>query len=365
MRRVGFFLARRILAGAFVVLAVITLTFVIYWAIPANPPASFVYPFAPHLTAYQITYGNHLLGVDKPKLEQYVQYVLHIARGDFGHSWAGSHVNSDQSVTRPPINGPLFAATRVTASLLIGGALVVLMLALPLGAIAARYAGSIGDKLIGFLTLVAICTHPMVIGLIMRTVFGNKLHWLPDSGYCTFVSHPAPAGLNNVGEPLCGGGPWQWFDHLILPWISFALLFLALYTRMSRASMLEVLHDDFVRTARAKGASEARVMGRHVVPNAGIRVLTMVGMEIGTAIGIAVYIEAAFGLNGLASFAVFTFSGGNGLDLPVILAVVTMITLVVVVGNLVVDLLYAVVDPRVGGTAMRAHRDTVTDPVVV
>jgi peptide/nickel transport system permease protein len=172
-------------------------------------------------------------------------------------------------------------------------------------------------------------------------------------------------GAGNFGGPICGGGPVSWAQHLILPWFSFAFLFLALYTRMSRASVLEVMHDDFVRTARAKGATETRVIGIHVLPNAGIRVLTMIGMEIGTAIGIAVYIEAAFGLNGLASYAVRTFAGSAALDLPVVLAIVTMITLVVIVGNLIVDLLYVLVDPRVGGATMRARRAETPDSAVV
>lgn len=364
MKRVAFFVARRILASIFTLLTVIVLTFVIFWAIPTTP-AQYLYPNSQHLTDYQIKHANQLLGLDRPKVVQLADYVWHIARGDFGRDWAGTHVNADQSITQSAINSQLFGLTRVTLSLLLGGAALILLLALPLGAIAARYQGSIGDRLIGLLTLVAICTHPMVVGLILRTVFGDQLKWVPDSGYCTFVRHPIPASSPGFFGPVpCIGGPWPWFEHLILPWISFALLFLALYTRMSRASVLEVMHEDFVRTARSKGASETRVIGRHVLPNAGLRIMTMIGMEIGTAIGIAVYIEAAFGLHGLATQAVFMFSGGNGLDLPWILAVVTMITLLVIVGNLVVDLLYAVLDPRIG-TAVRARRAAQAEPVVV
>ena len=93
--------------------------------------------------------------------------------------------------------------------------------------------------------------------------------------------------------------PVDWATHLILPWLTFALLFLALYTRMIRASVAETIHEDFVRTARAKGASQTRVLARHVLPSAGLRVLTMVGMEIGTAIGVCIYIESAFSIDGL------------------------------------------------------------------
>jgi peptide/nickel transport system permease protein len=365
VKRLAYFFVRRLFASVFTLLAVITITFAIFWAIPSSPPATFVYPLSQHLTSYEIKHGNHVLGADRPKIVQLADYVWHIARGDFGHDWSGTHVNADQTVTQIPINQGLFRETRVTLSLLLGGAALVLLLALPLGALAARFAGSIGDRLIGLLTLIAVCTHPMVVGLILRTFFGDRLKWLPDSGYCTFATHNFPQAVGFGTVKPCAGGPWPWFEHLILPWISFALLFLALYTRMVRASVLEVMHDDFVRTARSKGATETRVIGRHVLPNAGLRILTMIGMEIGTAIGIAIYIEAAFGLHGLASDAVFTFSGGTGgLDLPVVLAIVTMITLIVIIGNLVVDVLYAVLDPRVGVVTKR-RRTANVEPVVV
>jgi peptide/nickel transport system permease protein len=367
MTRVGAFLVRRIVASIFTLLAMILATFAIYWAIGSSP-ASFLYPFAQHLYPYQIHRANHVFGVDRPKVTQYADYVWRLAHGDFGTQWNGAHVDGYQHVAKVPIGSYLFADTRITASLLLGGAVLVLLIALPLGALTARYRNSIGDRIVSLLTLAAICTHPMVVGLILRTIFGDRLRWLPESGYCTFIHHPAagPVAGSFFGAPAgCAGGPWPWFEHLILPWFSFALLFLALYTRMSRASVLEVMHEDFVRTARAKGASESRVVGIHVLPNAGIRILTMIGMEIGTAIGIAIYIEAAYGLGGLASLAVREFSG-SALDLPVILAIVTMITLVVIVGNLIVDLVYVFVDPRVGGGTMRARRTSdVAEPVVV
>jgi peptide/nickel transport system permease protein len=363
VNRVAAFILRRLVASVITLLLMITLTFVIFWAVPTTP-AQFIYPLGQHLTDYQIHNANHLLGLDRPKIVQWWDFVSHIARGDFGKQWEGAHVNGNQSVTEPPIGPQLFAATRITGSIVLGGAVLVLLLALPLGALGARYRNSIGDRLLSLLTLLAICTHPMVLGLILRTIFGDQLKVLPDGGYCTFVKHPVQTFGGFNGTVPCGGGPWQWADHLILPWLSFALLFLALYTRMSRASVLEVMHEDFVRTARAKGATEKRVVGIHVLPNAGLRLLTMIGMEIGTAIGVAVYIEAAFGMFGLGRLAVNTFAGTSSLDLPVVLAVVTMITLVVIVGNLVVDLLYVLLDPRVGGGTMRARRADL-EPAVV
>ena len=143
-------------------------------------------------------------------------------------------------------------------------------------------------------------------------------------------------------------GTGRWAEHLILPWITFALLFVALYVRMIRASVAETEREDFVRTARAKGAGEMRVLAHHVLPNAGLRVLTMIGMEIGTAIGISIYIESAFQLSGLGRLSLQALAGTAALDLPLVLGIATVLTTIVVLGNLVVDLLYAAVDPRVG-----------------
>ena len=150
----------------------------------------------------------------------------------------------------------------------------------------------------------------------------------------------------------------SWATHLILPWLTFALLFLALYTRMVRASVAETIHEDFVRTARAKGASQARILARHVVPSAGLRVLTMVGMEIGTAIGVCIYIESAFRITGLGSAAVVALGGGSNIPRPFAgHRDRVLIALVVVVGNLVVDLFSALLDPRVGLQAGRAAHE--------
>jgi len=351
MRQLFAFLFRRTLGGLFTIWALFTMTFVIYWAIP-NQPASFVY-HAPHLSDYQIRHADHLLGIDKSKLTLYGEYLWHLVQGDFGHSWAGAGftlVNNDK-VTLFPVWPQLSSALPRTLSLMLGGAFLVVLLALPLGAIAGKRIGSLSDRTISLIALVGICTHPMVVGLILRGLFVDHLHWAPPIGYCPIT---APSGRPSPGQVVSGfgggcGGVVDWASHLVLPWVTFALLFLALYTRMIRASVAETLPEDFVRTARAKGVGELRLMLRHVLPNAGLRVLTMVGMEIGTVIGVAVYIEAVYSLGGLGSLAVQAFIGGpfgGPLDLPVVLAAVTMIAVIVVVGNLIVDALYAIIDPR-------------------
>ena len=346
MKRVGLFLARRTAGGALTVVVIVTITFLMYWSLSPQP-GRFVYPVGPKITDYQLRDGAHRLGADRPKLTQYGDWWWHLLHGDFGHMWTGASLN-DNVLTTAPIGPHLYPSVRITLSILIGGAILAVLISVPLGAIAGRRIGSTADRLISLGALVGVCTHPIVTGKLLTQWFGIDLHWLPVGGYCTFVKHPTPPGYP-PGFDTCGG-PVAWTTHLIMPWFTFAFLFLALYTRMIRASVAESIHEDYVRTARAKGARERRVMARHVLPNASLRVLTMVGMDIGTALGVAVFVEFAYGLSGLAELSINAMTGdpiASATDLPMLLAVVTVIALIVVVGNLVVDALYAVVDPRI------------------
>jgi peptide/nickel transport system permease protein len=338
MRRVLGFAARRLAAAIFTLLLLVAIVFVVYWALPSTP-ATFVYPAAQQLTPYQIANANHLLGVDRPKIVQFGDYVAHLAHGDLGHEWTGTELVPGNKLVQVPVGGILYPAVGATLSIILGGAFLVLLLAVPLGALAGSRVGSLGDRTISIIALVAVCTHPMVLGSVLQRGFTSlHLPWPPLDGYCPLFSHTAGCG-----------GPTDWAGHLVLPWFTFALLFLALYTRMIRVSVAETLHEDFVRTARAKGAGEARVLRRHVLPTAGLRVLTMVGMEVGTAIGVCVYIETVYHVGGLGRLAVLAMGGATtSIDLPLTLGVVGLITLVVVVGNLIVDILYAVLDPRAG-----------------
>jgi peptide/nickel transport system permease protein len=347
MKRVGTFVARRIAGGVLTLWAIVTLTFLMYWSLSPEP-GRFVYPLGIKVTPYELHDGARRLGATRPKLTQYGDWWWHLLHGDFGHMWRGATLN-DNVLTTAPIGPQLYPAIRETLCILIGGAILAVLISVPLGAIAGRRIGSVADKLISLGALVGVCTHPIVTGKLLSQWLGVDLHWLPIGGYCSFVKHPTPAGFP-PGFELCGG-PVDWTKSLIMPWFTFAFLFLALYTRMIRASVSESLHEDYVRTARAKGARERRVMARHVLPNASLRVLTMVGMDIGTALGVAVFVEFAYGITGLARLSVNAMAGdpsAEATDLPMLLAVVTVIALIVVIGNLVVDTLYAVIDPRTG-----------------
>ena len=360
MTRVLFFLLRRAAAGVFTVWALITIAFFVYWAIPYNEPANIVYAQVPHkiLTAQQISSAHHLLGIDKPLLTQYGDYLWNLVHGNLGRAWS-TYAQTPPGFPKPPAGTPvdtirddLSSELPVTLSILLGGAVLVLALAVPLGAIAGSRLRSLTDRTISLIALIGICTHPMVIGLILRGIFGDHLHWVA-TGYCPITGTPQGFGGCN--------GVQDWAAHMVLPWITFALLFLALYTRMVRASVAETMPEDYVRTARAKGASEYRIMTSHVLPNAALRILTMIGMEIGTAIGVCVYIESAYNMPGLANASIGAMLG---LDLPAILGVVVATTLIVVIGNLVVDALYAVIDPRIRFNIERTRSKSLAGGVI-
>jgi peptide/nickel transport system permease protein len=345
--RVARYLMSRFVRGVLTVLTMTAIGFVLYFAIEKQPPVALFFPSVGRgnpPTAQQTSIVRHLFYLDRSKIGLYLHYVSHLARGDFG---TASTIQNGRIVDTGRSVAP-YQELRETLSILGGGALLVVLLSIPLGALSGSRIGSWRDRVISFIALVLVCTHPMMLGLILRSA-GGRVNWLPTSGYCTFTKHPTPTGpFYPSGYRLCGG-PVDWATHLILPCLTFSLLFLALYTRMVRASVAETIQEDFVRTARAKGASQVRVLARHVVPSASLRVLTMVGMEIGTAIGVCIYIESAYGIGGLGSAAVQVLGGADpALVLPQVLAIIVLITLIVVVGNLVVDLLYAVLDPRAG-----------------
>jgi peptide/nickel transport system permease protein len=255
-------------------------------------------------------------------LHEYGQFVSMVLHGDLGHSY----------VTRREVSGIILDAAPVTASLVFGGAIVWLLIAIPVGLLSALRPRSLLDRCATVFVLIGISAHPVWIGLILSYVVGEKLGLAPGGGYCDLVSPSTSCG-----------GPLQWAWHLWLPWLTFALMFAAIYMRMVRASVLEALGEDYVRTARAKGASEARIMRHHVLRNALLPVVTMLGMDIGLALGGAVFVERVFGLPGLGGIALQSLARR---DLPVIMGVVLFGTFCVIVLNLIVDLLYTAIDPR-------------------
>jgi peptide/nickel transport system permease protein len=183
--------------------------------------------------------------------------------------------------------------------------------------------------------LIGVSAHPVWIGLIFSYFLGFRFHFTPIAGYCDFFNP-------SVGAEC--GGPTQWAYHMILPWMTFATLYAALYVRMVRANVMEAMHEDYVRTARSKGATEQRVMRVHVLRNALLPIVTILGMDIGTALGGAIFTESIYGLPGLGRISL---QGLSNLDLPTVMGVVVFATTMIILFNLVVDVLYAWVDPRI------------------
>jgi peptide/nickel transport system permease protein len=192
--------------------------------------------------------------------------------------------------------------------------------------------------------LIGVSAHPAWLGLILSYFFGFTLGWFPFTGYCEMFTPQTPCG-----------GPTQWTYHLLLPWFTFALLYAALYARMIRASVIETMGEEYVRTARAKGAGEMQVLRSHVLRNAMLPIVTMIGMDMGTALGGVVFIETVFGLPGLGGMLRGALPAH---DLPVILGVVMFTTTAILLLNLIVDLTYAFVDPRIRASYARTRRVT-------
>ena len=315
------YLVRRILWAVVLFVAVTIVSFVIFFIVPVEPARLIAGPQAPPDAVERAKKAYHL---DDPVWKQYLRFMKTlVVDGSLGKSLA----------TRQEVNDVVRSAAPVTISLVIGGAILWMLVAVPIGILSALKPRSLIDRAAMVFVLVGISAHPVWIGLILSYFVGYKLQLTPLGGYCDLINPSTDCG-----------GPIDWFHSMILPWITFMLLFAALYVRMIRANVLETLNEDYVRTARAKGAPESQVMRSHVLRNALLPVVTMLGMDIGLALGGAIFTESVFGLPGLGKVAVEALTG---FDLPIVMGITVFATLAIIVFNLAVDLLYAVIDPRI------------------
>jgi peptide/nickel transport system permease protein len=233
------------------------------------------------------------------------------------------------------ITQQVIQAAPITAAVVFGGVILWTLFSVVLGVTTALRPRSLYDRGVLVLVLLTISAPPVWFALVLSYVIGYRLQLTPIAGYCEAFSPPPGS--------LCGGGV-AWFTHLILPCVSFALVFVALYTRFLRSNVIDELRQDYVRTARAKGASERRVLGRHVGRNVALTLVTMLGMDFGIALGGAAWTEVVFGLPGLGQTIYLSVQTENW---PVVQGIVIFTSICVIAVNLVVDLLYAVIDPRV------------------
>jgi peptide/nickel transport system permease protein len=254
---------------------------------------------------------------------QYALFLWNIVRhGDLGRSYAD----------REPVTARIGRAAPVTLSLVVGGLVVWLLIAVPLGLLAALRPRSLLDVAVTAFVLVGISLHTLWLGLTLGFVFGQHWHLLPAAGYCDLLS-PSTA---------CGG-PAQWLDHLLLPWLTFGALNAALYTLMIRAFVREELGKDYVVAAHAKGAGTGRVLRAHVGVNVLPPLVAMIGTTVGVALAGVIFVETAFGLPGLGAMLRQSILRR---DLPMTSGIVLFVTVVIVVVNFAADVVCSALDPR-------------------
>lgn len=329
------YVARRLAWSAVLLVAVTLTAYVLFYVVPTDDPrfgGSFANPSEDT--------GVNRFEVEGSVLAGYLNFLEQLVHGDLGQSWR----------TREDVTEIIGRAAPATASLVVGGAVVWIALALLIGVASAMRRGSLFDRFGMVFVLVGISAQPLWLGYVLAYVFGYRLQWFPIAGYCD-VAHPQ--------DGVSCGGPVQWAYHLMLPWLTFALAFAAMYARMIRANLLEATQEDYVRTARAKGLSEWATVRRHSFRNAVLPLVAMIGMDVGVAFAGSLFVERAFRIPGIG---MLTISSLQRRDLPVILGIVVLVSVVIVVCNLIADLALAVLDPRVGGATFRVRRSERSDP---
>jgi peptide/nickel transport system permease protein len=316
------YMARRLLWTVFILVLVSFITFLIYFVMPPNNAA---YESFTHggLTARAAQLTKVSLGLDRPFFVQYGLFVKRLFLGD-QYGWPGFWMSFQ---TRSALKPLIAAKSVVTAQLALGAALIWLALGIPIGVISALHPRSAADRFgMGF-ALLGLSTPVFFLGLGSLYVFWLKLHVTPGTGYVSL-----------------GAGVLPWLGHMVLPWVVLALLFAAFYARMARGTLLEVLDEDYVRTARAKGMSERRVLIRHALRASLLPLVTMFGMDLGQLFGGAVITETVFNLPGLGAYTVQSIHHG---DLYALVDITLVVAFSVVVLNLVIDVAYAFLDPRI------------------
>lgn len=304
----------RLLGMAVVMLLVVTIVFVIVRIAPGDPAAVMLGPDA---TVADVDSLRARLGLDQPLLAQYADFLRGLLRGDLGHS----------IFLNIPVLSAIGQRAEPTTLLTLMSISIAVAIALPVGVLAAWKRGSVLDQLVMTLSMSAASIPSFWFGLVLIEVFGVYFSWLPTSGYS------APGA--SLGFKL---------QHLILPAITLGVTSSALITRFTRASMLDVLGEDYVRTARSKGMGEMRVVLRHALKNALVPILTVIGTTVALLISGAVVTETVFGLPGVGNLVV---SAVLRRDYPVIQGALLVIAALYVLINFAVDMLYLVVDPRV------------------
>lgn len=310
---VSYFL-RRLLAAVPVMLFVALFVFMLLRLAPGDPAQIIL---GDQATPEQIAVIREHLGLDQPLMLQFVQWLSNIASGDFGQSL----------ISNRPVLDMISHRLGATVSLAVVAMVLTVLISVPLGVLAAWHHGKLIDKSVMAFSVICFSVPIFVIGYILIGVFAVELRWFPVQGY-----RPLSAGID------------QFLHRIFLPSLALASIYIALVARMTRASMLEVMREDYVRTARAKGLAEHVVLFRHALRNAAIPILTVVGAGFAMMISGVVVTETVFNIPGLGRLVVDAVLAR---DYPVIQGIILLTAGTYVVINLLIDLSYALTDPRI------------------
>ena len=309
------FLLRRII-GAFIVMwAVATLVFIMLRLVPGDPIQAMLFDTGDPTIAAEI---RAKYGLDRPLYIQYFKWTGRLLQGDLGNSIYGSRV---------PVKTIIIEAIPRTLSLASIAFVVAMIIAIPAGLISALRKHSKMDHTVTVIAFIGLSMPDFWFGILLIIVFAATLHWLPAIGYV-----PMSEGF------------WPWLRHLILPSIAIGTPFSAIVARMLRSSMLEVLNQDYMRTARSKGLPERQLTLKHALPNALIPVITVMGIAFALLMSGAVVIENVFAIKGLGRVLI---QGILNRDYPVVQAAILVVSALFVFTNLLVDITYGMIDPRI------------------
>ncbi|EKX59893.1 Dipeptide transport system permease protein DppB [Rhodobacter sp. AKP1] len=300
------YLLRRLFQSALILLGVSLVTFILLYVLPADP----VRQIAGRSATPQVVENiRRQLGLDQPFLVQYGRYLWGLMQGDFGRSY----------LQKTDVATLIAARLPATLQLMGGAILCELVLGLTMGIVAALRRGRSLDQGLMIVSFVAVSAPQFVVSLLLLYVFAVKLGWFPIGGYGTL-------------------------SHLVLPAVTLGILGSGWYSRMMRSSMIDVLRQDYIRTARAKGLTRGRVILRHALPNAILPIVAMIGIDIGIFMGGIVVVESVFGWPGIGQLA---WQAIQRIDIPIIMGVTMVSACAIVLGNLLADLVMPFIDPRI------------------
>jgi peptide/nickel transport system permease protein len=309
------FVAHRLIAASAVLVVISILTFLIFQAIPNGDPALRI--AGRTANAQVIAQVRHEWGFDKPIYVQYARTMEKI--------FSGTVVSYNQGVN---VLDSIRHGLPATLSLALGAGFIWLTLGILFGVITAIRAGRFADRALTVLAFVGVSSPPFFLGALVIYYVGYKANIIPLSGYVPLTQNPV-----------------QWLTHLIGPWFVLSVLFIGIYSRVLRSTILDTIHEDYVRTARAKGLSERRVLVRHVLRNSLIPIIALWGLDFAQVIGGgAILTESVFNLHGVGQFAADSIAR---LDVPPVLVVTMFTAFAVVLLSAVVDIIYAFLDPRI------------------